>query len=327
MAATAIERSGLGRLMRRAKSWRGLLVLNYHRLGRRGDRIYDRGVWSSTPEHFAQQVDFLKRQGDLIDPADLTPDLISPAARTRTILLTFDDGYRDNYDLAFPILQAAGAKAVFFIVTGPIDEPRPLWWDEIAWLVRNSTERVLHYADQHWKLSDESHREHAIEQLLRHYKKLPTAETETFINELARAARAERMPTEMARDLWLTWDEVREMADAGMTIGGHTVSHPLLSRSEPQRIDHEVLECERRIREELGRPMEWFSYPVGGQSAFNGTVKRILEQRGVQWACSQYGGFQRPGELDPYNIRRVPVERWMSGSQFSTLVAAPGVFA
>lgn len=327
MAAAAIERSGLGRLMRRAKSWRGLLVLNYHRLARCHDDVLDRGVWSSTPERFSSQIAFLKSQGDLIDPADLTADLVSSAARSRTIMLTFDDGYRDNYDLALPLLRDAGAKAVFFIVTGPIDNPRPLWWDEIAWLVRGSKLKQLSHAGHHWRLSDESHREHVIEQLLRQYKKLPTAETEAFMSGLARAVGSPRMPAEMARDLWLTWDEVREMAAAGMTIGGHTVNHPLLSRSDPHRIESEIRDCERRLREELGRPMHWFSYPVGAQSAFTPTIKRVLQEAGVQWACSQYGGFQRPGELDPWNVRRVPVERWMAGPQFKTLVAVPGLFA
>ncbi len=327
MAATAIERTGLGRLLRRTKSWRGLLVLNYHRLAHSKAEVYDRGVWSSTPEHFAEQVAFLQRQGDLIDPADLTADLISPAARSRTIVLTFDDGYRDNYELALPILRDLGAKAAFFIITGPIDSPRPLWWDEIAWLVRGAAGRDLTYAGHHWKLTDDGHREHAIEHLLRQYKKLPTLETEPFLDGLARAAGGGRMPAELGRELWLTWDEVREMAAAGMTIGGHTVSHPLLSRSDPHRIEAEIRDCERRLREEVGRPMHWFSYPVGGQSAFNATVKRVLQETGVRWACSQYGGFQRPGDLDPLNVRRVPVERWMAGPQFCTLVAVPGLFA
>ena len=327
MAARAIERSGLGRLLRQTKTWRGLLVLNYHRLARQAADVLDQGVWSSTPEQFDEQVAFLEQQGDLIDPADLTADLVSPAARSRNIMLTFDDGYRDNYTLALPVLEAHGARAVFFVVTGVLDSPRLLWWDEVAWMVRGCRTDSLSFQQHTWPVGGPERRERTIERLLRRYKKLPTAETEAFLDTLGEATGTGRPPDELGRDLWLTWDLVRELRDAGMTIGGHTVSHPLLARCSAERQAEELAGCAARLQQELGAAMEWFSYPVGGQSAFSQGVVSQVEALGVRWACSQYGGFQRPGELSPLNVKRVPVERWMAGPQFQSLVAMPNVFA
>src|SRR3954468_1174685 len=89
MAAAALERSGLGALLRLAPAWRGLVVLNYHRIGTPGDTPLDRAMWDAPVDDLAAQVGFLARNFDVIEPADVGP---RPAGRQ--VLITFDDGYR-----------------------------------------------------------------------------------------------------------------------------------------------------------------------------------------------------------------------------------------
>src|SRR3954463_14856710 len=133
VAASALERSGLGALLRVAPAWRGLLALTYHRIGTPGDEPLDRAMWDATLEEFDAQAGFLARNFDVVGPEDVGP---RPAGRH--VLITFDDGYRDNYTHALPILRAHGATATFFLTTGFLDRPRLSWWDEIAWMVRTS---------------------------------------------------------------------------------------------------------------------------------------------------------------------------------------------
>src|SRR5215203_1872262 len=137
MISRTLERTGCRSLLERAFPWSGVLVLNYHRVGDSTGSVFDRGLWSSAADQFADQVRFCKSHFDVISPGDL-PAVLS-RKRGRYVLITFDDGYRDNYDVAFPILQSEGVKATFFVATGFIDAPRVPWWDEIAWMVRTST--------------------------------------------------------------------------------------------------------------------------------------------------------------------------------------------
>src|ERR1700712_5414321 len=119
MAAAALERSGLGALLRLAPAWRGLVVLNYHRIGSPGDSPLDRDLWNASIEDFDAQIGFLARNFDVIGPEDVTA---RPAGRQ--VLVTFDDGYRDNHTAALPVLRAHGATATFFLTTGFLDASR-----------------------------------------------------------------------------------------------------------------------------------------------------------------------------------------------------------
>jgi hypothetical protein len=130
--ATALRRTGLGAALRRAGAWRGLLVLTYHRIGDPAESPLDRNLFSATAEEFARQVCHLARECEVIGLDDVPAAL--RARGGRRVLVTFDDGYRDNFELAFPLLRAAGMPAAFFLATGFLDRPRLSWWDELAWM-------------------------------------------------------------------------------------------------------------------------------------------------------------------------------------------------
>src|SRR5439155_11118121 len=125
----AVEFSGLGRLLRSRRPWSGLLVLNYHRIGDGSRWLFNRSLWSATAEELDRQIGFAKRHCEIIALHQLSEAIGRPG---RSLLLTFDDGYRDNHTLAFPVLRAHGVPATFFLATGFLDSPCPAWWDEIA---------------------------------------------------------------------------------------------------------------------------------------------------------------------------------------------------
>jgi peptidoglycan/xylan/chitin deacetylase (PgdA/CDA1 family)/CelD/BcsL family acetyltransferase involved in cellulose biosynthesis len=325
-AARLIEASRVGPLGRRLRAWSGVLALNWHRIGHGAGSTFDRGLWSATPEGFADQVAVLKRHFDVIGPDDL-PDVLGQGAG-RYVLLTFDDGYRDNYTHAFPVLKAHGVRAAFFVATGFLDRPRPPWWDEIAWMVRLSPRRSLPAGPRFATpvVFDEPHREQAIDFLLRCYKALPGTKTAGFLDYLAEATGAGRCPAGLFADAWLTWDMVRELRAAGMTVGGHTVNHPLLARLTRAEQEAEVAECGRRLHEELGEPMDYFSYPVGSRDAFNFDSRRALLEQGVRFAFSFYGGYCRFDAWDPLNLPRTAVEAYFSPALFRSMVTFPHIF-
>jgi peptidoglycan/xylan/chitin deacetylase (PgdA/CDA1 family) len=327
IATHLLCRSGLRFLLARTIPWSGILVLNYHRVGNGNQSPFDRGLWSADAAAFTDQIRFCKSQFDLITPDDI-PRVLAQASG-RYALITFDDGYKDNYEVAFPILKAEGVPATFFVTTGFVDEPRLPWWDEIAWMVRTS--RQVQVELPGWVPApisfDEPDREAAVRTLLRAYKAMPADSTELYLDAIAEATRSGRCAKDAGTGLWMNWRMLREMRAAGMTVAGHTMTHPVLARISIKRQREEILGCGARLAEEMGEPMRYFSYPIGKPGSFDSVTQDCLREAGVRYAFSYYGGFRRFGEWNSYDVRRVPVETHLTAEWFQSIVTVPQLFA
>jgi peptidoglycan/xylan/chitin deacetylase (PgdA/CDA1 family) len=317
--------------------WNGLLVLNYHRIGTPADPKFDEALWSATQDDFDKQVRLLKAGFDVIGLSELPTalhDLKSARGRSwkssRFAMITFDDGYVDNYELAFPVLKTNDAKGVFFVATGFIDKPRLALWDEIAWMVRSSTRDLIglpeNWFDGPLKL-DGSDRRTVITQLLRVYYRLDGSRTEQFLNRVAEATGSGRAPVEAAAGQWMTWEMIREMSDAGMDFGAHTVTHPILANLTAEEQGMELCESRLRLERQLDRPITSLSYPVGKRESFNDDTRAALSNNGFDWAFSYYGGHYSGADVDRYDIPRVAIESDVSLADFRAYCALPHIFA
>jgi len=327
LMSLAADRSGLNYLLRNSGTWQGLLVLNYHRIGDPCESKFDHGLWSAVPEEFESQVAYLVRHFDVISVHDL-PD-VTKRSDGRFVLVTFDDGYIDNYTLAYPILRKFGCPATFFVTSGFIDQPQVSWWDEIAWMVRSSSLEQLPPSRWNSQIIEfgADARETAVRTLLRIYKTLPATATHEFLNHLADATLSGRCPETTARAEWMTWDMIREMQDGGMSVGGHTQSHPVLATLAPEHQHEEIAAGLQRLECELGQRPTAFSYPVGNHDSFNEITRACLADEGICWAFSYYGGFSRFPILDCLDIPRVAVERDIDMAQFRSITSYPQMFA
>lgn len=329
LLARTLEQTGMGRLLSATLGrWRGLLVFNYHRVGDSSTSPFDRALWSASQDEFDQQVEFLKSQFDVIRIADL-PEVVSRADR-RAVLITFDDGYRDNFELALPVLRRHGVPATFFITSGFMDQRNIAWWDEIAWMVRRSALPQLPSfprSPQTRDLSSPDAQEAAIKQLLLIFKKLPEPETGDFLNDLAIASGAGRCPPDIADGMWMTWDMVRQLHSGGMDLGGHTVSHPVLANADIERQRREIVQSKQRVEELTDCRLTAFSYPVGQRDSFSEETKTLLREAGYDWAFSFYGGFCSTSRNDRFNLPRVGVSPYLTRDLFRSTARLPGIFA
>src|SRR5690606_33093657 len=320
--AKVLATPGLRRMAAAALPRDGVLVLNYHRVGDSSRSRYDRALWSATAEGFDAQVAFLKAECDVIALDDIDDAL--QRRRGRHVAITFDDGYLDNHDIAFPVLRHHGVPAAFFIATGFIDRRLLPWWDAIAMQLRETGRESLDLAP--WMpepLVPGSDREAAISRVLGVYKTLPFAQTSLFRARLADETGIE--PPETVEGEWMDWDMIRAMAAAGMTIGGHTVNHPILSSLPVDAQQAEIEGCARRLREELGIAMTHFAYPVGSRAAFDGETMRLLRGAGVRRAYSFYGGVAGAASA-PLDMQRVAVAESLGQDLFRAMVQLPQVF-
>jgi len=326
--ATTLERTGLGAVLSRTVCrWNGLLVFNYHRVGDGSNSLFDRGIYSATQEEFDRQVRFLNTHFDVVNVADLDHLMDH---RGRAVMITFDDGYRDNYEFAFPVLRQHNVPATFFLTSGFLDSAPIAWWDEIAWMIHSAKKKWLFAIpplSELLPLSSPQDREDAIVRILQTYKTLPADQTETFLNDLALRTGAGRAPRDLAQELWMSWDMAREMDHSGMDIGGHTVSHPVLSQSTVTAQRDEIFESKARIEEMLGHPITAFSYPVGQQDSFTDGTQDLLREAGYRWAFSFSGGFAMPGKVNQLNVPRVAVAPHISHELFQSTARLPWLFA
>ena len=306
--------------------WTGTLVLGYHRMHREGEGTeFDPGALSATPAALADQLEFISRYFEVVSPAEIAEQ---PESSRRRVVITFDDGYRDNYDLALPVLRAHGVPATFFLATRRLDAPSVPWWDELAWMVKQSARHELEPGE--WldgSIRLEGDRRGAIRRLADAFKTLPSERTDAFLEFCGEAAGTGRCDPERGRELWMTWEMAAELSDAGMTIGGHSASHPVLGRSNPDVQRREIEECAARLDEELGIPMRHFAYPVGLPTSFDDVTRRILEEVGVELAFSLYGGYVPAGRFDPYDVPRTSVSTGEGAPSFRARLALPRLFA
>ncbi len=138
--ATLLSKTSILDALERLPKRPQLLVLNYHRIGNACETQYDKETFEATREGLDSHIEILKRSYRIVN-ADEALDIIAGRRRPNgaAILLTFDDGYRDNFKVALPVLKAQNVSALFFLVTEFLSSPTtPPWWDRIAWIVRNS---------------------------------------------------------------------------------------------------------------------------------------------------------------------------------------------
>jgi peptidoglycan/xylan/chitin deacetylase (PgdA/CDA1 family) len=338
IVAKGMRLSGVTGMLLRAAPWRGAVVLSYHRIGDASSSDTNRGLWTATAASLDRQLRFLRRHFEIIDPEQLLrPELL--AGRGRRVLVSFDDGYRDLYEAAYPVLQANGVRATMFLCSGFIDGLASAWWDEIAWMLREGAlrqgaprqgeppELTPGPWSKHALALDEAGIERTIDLVTRRYWELPPDGAAEMVEELASVTGAGRRPAGAASADWITWEMAREMREAGHQIGAHTVTHPILARLSHERQREEIAASVDRIEAELGERPRWFAYPVGVRSAFDEGSRTAAVEAGIELAFSNYGGRVTRFNFLAHDVRRVSVETLRTQTLFSATLALPSLFA
>ena len=303
------ERLGLTRLLESFSQKRHLIVLAYHRIGDEEQARYDPGLFSATMQEFEWQVSHVKSHLGVLSLDEALDWLEHPNVRHGgAALITFDDGYLDNYKTAFPVLHSQGVEGTFFLATSFVGTNRIPWWDRLAYAIRwTDQQEILLEVPRPIRFDlRTTPREQVLRKMLSLYKSPEVMDNEQFLSAVD-AASGVAPPADPER-LFLDWDEAAEMVAGGMRIASHTHRHELLAKLS---LDNQVEELQRSralIEERLSVRADVLAYPVGGPTAFSPMTYRALEQTGYRAAFSYYGGVNRPGRTDRFNIRRIPID-------------------
>jgi peptidoglycan/xylan/chitin deacetylase (PgdA/CDA1 family) len=254
------------------------------------------------PKVFEQYVSFLSRCYRVMDLVELVERSQNGDVPERAVAVTFDDGYRDNYDYAFPILKKYGLTATIFVATGAIDTGETLWHDRVFDAFR-FTEKTRAEVVPLGSLSLDPflERRQSLQKTLAHAKTLHGAERELFVGAVENALIPGKRPSEESR--MLTWDEIREMHQGGMRFGSHTVTHTIVTRLPSDTLLAELRSSRERLNEQLDAPISSFAYPNGQAADYDEASKNALKACGYSFAVTSRAGMNR-AFADPFELRR-----------------------
>ena len=282
-----------------------LRVLTYHRVDRSdADAWLAPGLISATPEAFEEQLIYLKNNYNPVSIADL---LAAYENRRRlpscSVMVTFDDAYRNFAEHAWPILKRQGVPVTLFVPTGFPDRPeRTFWWDRLHQALANiDGQEVVPTPLGSLPIGTANQRAKTYK-LLRDYVKTLQHETamawiEDFCGQL-------NLPP--AENPVLSWNALRHLAQEGVTLGAHTRSHPLLNRIPISQVEAEVRGSLEDLQREIGTVTSIFSYPSGG---FDEQVIRVVKDCGVALAFTTDNGINDLSKIDWLRIRRINISQ------------------
>lgn len=308
--------SGLVKLARwwTRRSGSCVIILNYHR---------------ATGGDLRRHLLYLRRYYRLLPLEEALEELYTLPERGRKrvrdqrtpLVLTFDDGYHDNYTHAFALARELRVPITIFLIPGYLESGDYFWWQEGQRLVQRAQADKVTIEGRTYHLNQPGERKaliQAIDTRLRHAKSI--AEREVFL-KAARESLAVPSSVTMEEEaaLPLTWAQVHEMKESGwVSFGAHTMHHPVLAYlTNAAEMRWEVAECRMVLEQQLGHPVRTFAYPIGQPQHIGEDVLYAVQQAGYEWAVTTVYGFNKP-RSDPYLLRRVEVD----ASQHWLVIAA-----
>ena len=241
------------------------VILAYHRVLPRA-AIHEFPILEDlvTPlESFVWQMDYLSSHCQVVSPERLVSMLRGgQELPRRCVSITFDDGYADNYLHAFPILKRHGLPATIFLTTGFVGGQGGLfWWDEVCRWRAAGVKSVEVEGLGLRGVATLAQRDRLLEEM----KRLPMDEIVRRVRDVS--TRLGLGPDSRAAGDFLTWEQVREMQEQGISFGAHTVNHCLLPVESAQRRSLEIRQSRADVERGTGRPCSLFCYPSGAVDA------------------------------------------------------------
>jgi peptidoglycan/xylan/chitin deacetylase (PgdA/CDA1 family) len=301
------------RLARRLPS-RSIAIVMYHGVTKLPPPVFD---WCQLDEaRFEEEIAFLSQEYRVIPLAEAVDRLSRglPLPQ-RGVVLTFDDGFRNIFTTARPILERYQVPATIFLVTSLIEMRQPPWLERLLNVLLTSSRASVRFNGKEWPLTTGQHRAAVYQALSAWLKAMEVGEKEKRLAELHQALGGQSLVTLDSPYATMNWEEIEQLARTGLvSFGSHTHTHQILSRCSLERQHGELSISRDILREHLGGA-DFFAYPNGSWTDFTEDTKNLLVELGYRCGLATVPGLNSAG-ANLYELRRIPVGADTSFLQF-----------
>lgn len=277
-------------------------ILYYHRVGTQGVPFHSR----IEPHLFEEQIRFLRRAYRIVSLDQLCHELENGGPQEQSVAITFDDGYRDVYTHAFPILRKYDVPATVYLTASAIETGEVSWYDRVfaaAMLASpEATENDLEGVQQN--SSGSSDRLKTASALVKKLRKLPN---DLRLKACAELESSARFSESELKDRMLTWEQIQEMSRAKISVGAHTMNHPVVSRLAPAEREKELRHSKLVLEDRTQLPVEHFAFPFGSPADIDANACHLLRSYGYRSGVSTVVGVNSPS-TNKYLLRRIGAE-------------------
>lgn len=304
-----------------------LLIVMYHGILPE-PRAWDH--WCQIPANeFHWQIEYLKRHYEVLPLSEIVSRRLNgnPLPR-RCAAITFDDGLRNNFEVAFPILCELNVPATMYLATGYVGTENLLWQDRLFAEIQSFKSMELDLSSHGFGLQrwdDRTSRQDVFDILLADFKRLPVDQKDRALTEVCRqtANAGLQNPTRLDFQL-MSWDNAAEMLASGLIeIGPHTVNHELLSRLPDDQVYSEIVDSHDAVLKNLGTSSPTFAFPNGTKADYDHRVFPALRACGIPGAVTTVSGLNQSSQ-STLELKRVGIgsdaERWQFRAEVSGLM-------
>ena len=296
---------------------KGVVILMYHSV------MDEPGRESSTLGGIIHSTAVFRRQMELIAreymPVTLDDVLFFVRGEKelppRAVVVTFDDGYADNHEVAVPILDRVGVPATFYIIADCVETAKLPWPSRLRYAFFTSKESWWKQDKTIWSLGDLEKRDRAFLHACDLCATLAGETQEAFVRRIDGELNVEAVkPT---KRLMMTWGQARDLVKKGYIVGSHTMTHPNMAYIAAADATRELKESKRKLEAALNSPTIHFSYPCPALSPhWNERTREISLDVGYQTAVTTNGGMVRRQD-DPLSLRRIPPTKDVDGLRWN----------
>ncbi len=282
-----------------------LRVLTYHRVDEPARRPWlDPGLISASPHDFDAQMAYLAAHYQVLTASDVLDVVKTGKAKDlppRAVLVTFDDGYYDFEEQAWPVLKRHKIPATLFVPTAYPDHPeQTFWWDNLYQAIQSTNRKEsLTTPIGEFSLTTPTSRNQAYQSLKNYIKTLKHTEAiatvKAFCNDLG---------VEPASNCIMSWDALRKLSQQGLTLGAHTRTHPLVNRISLEEARQEAVGSFQDLKQQIGSILPIFAYPSG---EFSDDVVNMLAEEGFALAFTTKRGINNIAHMHPLRLQRINV--------------------
>lgn len=313
-----------------ASGYRGIaMCLSYHRvypISKKENYFHPNLSLVVDPKLFEEQIAYISNNFNCLDIYQAMNLLKDNKLPKNTVIVTFDDGYRDNLEYALPILKKYNVPAEMYITTGFPDKKCVLWWYELEQLIRE-----IESLSFTWKRKKYSWDLRRLELKYKAYRDIRMLFVTSSMKEqkvlMEMLSTKGNKSTYSFEDYGMTWDDIISLdKETLITIGSHTISHPSLTQLTDEEVYYEMKGSKDRLEEMLKHPVETFSYPFGSPIEVEKRVSIIAKE--INYKCavtSKYGHIQKEHKEHPYSIPRIPITFYDTISRFK--IKLSGIYA